>query len=216
MTTKQVTTKKKTPTAKRNPNELVIINDKGKTKERKYAEIALFARTQNALTVKAFANSSLGEIDITDLMAVLYEKAEKINNGDLSDLESRLAAQTVTLDTMFNELARRAANNMGTHMQAAESYMRLALKAQSQCAKTAEVLATMKNPPVVFAKQANFANGNQQVNNGSAANSNPAHTEKTINQSNELLEVNHGSEKMDGRTAQTTIPKDKAMATVAI
>jgi hypothetical protein len=27
-------------------------------------------------------------------------------------------------------------------------------------------LATMKNPPVVFAKQANISNGNQQINNG--------------------------------------------------
>ena len=62
--------------------------------------------------------------------------------------------------------------------------MRLALKAQAQCARTVEVLAAMKNPPIVFAKQANIAHGHQQVNNGVQ----PAtHAGKTINSSNELL-----------------------------
>jgi hypothetical protein len=44
--------------------------------------------------------------------------------------------------------------------------MRLAFKAQSQCRATLETLATIKNPPVLFAKQANIAAGHQQVNNG--------------------------------------------------
>jgi hypothetical protein len=44
--------------------------------------------------------------------------------------------------------------------------MRLALRAQNQCRATLETLAAIKNPPVVFAKQANIANGPQQVNNG--------------------------------------------------
>ena len=43
--------------------------------------------------------------------------------------------------------------------------MRLALKAQGQCRATLETLATIKNPPVVFARQANIAQGPQQVNN---------------------------------------------------
>jgi hypothetical protein len=42
--------------------------------------------------------------------------------------------------------------------------MRMALKAQSQCRQTLETLATIKNPPVVFARQANIAQGPQQVN----------------------------------------------------
>ena len=40
--------------------------------------------------------------------------------------------------------------------------MRMALKAQNQCRMTLETLATIKNPPVVFAKQANTAQGPQQ------------------------------------------------------
>jgi hypothetical protein len=42
--------------------------------------------------------------------------------------------------------------------------MRLAFKAQSQSRATIETLAAIKNPPVVFTRQANIANGPQQVN----------------------------------------------------
>lgn len=45
-----------------------------------------------------------------------------------------------------------------------DKFTRLALKAQSQCRATLETLAVIKNPPV-FARQANIANGPQQVNN---------------------------------------------------
>jgi hypothetical protein len=46
-----------------------------------------------------------------------------------------------------------------------ENYMRMAMRAQNQCRMTLETLATIKNPPVVFAKQANINNGGQkQVN----------------------------------------------------
>jgi hypothetical protein len=51
----------------------------------------------------------------------------------------------------------------------AETYLRLALKAQSQSRASIESLAQIKNPPVVYARQANFANGPQRVNSGVAA-----------------------------------------------
>ena len=47
-----------------------------------------------------------------------------------------------------------------------EGFMRMALRAQSQCRTTLETLSAIKNPPIVYAKQANIAQGHQQVNNG--------------------------------------------------
>jgi hypothetical protein len=73
--------------------------------------------------------------------------------------------------------------------------MRLALKAQSQCRATLETLATVKNPPVLFAKQANIANGPQQVNNGTPAPG-PAPAGKVETISNELMEA-QGAERLD-------------------
>jgi hypothetical protein len=50
-----------------------------------------------------------------------------------------------------------------------EGYMRTALRAQSQCRATLETLAAIKNPPILYARQANVTTGPQQVNNGIAA-----------------------------------------------
>ena len=50
---------------------------------------------------------------------------------------------------------------MGEYLLATETYLRLALKAQSQCRATLETLAAIKNPPVIFAKQANVTTGPQ-------------------------------------------------------
>lgn len=219
MTQKQVTAKKKTTTpVMRNPDTLYLTRNEHESESRMQAENSISTTILNAVTARNFSKI-MGVTDLTETTSVMQEKVGKVNMGDLTELEATLTAQSVTLDTMFNELARRAVLNMGEHLSATETYMRLALKAQSQCARTIEVLAAMKNPPVVYAKQANIAHGNQQVNNGSNQSNTHAdahpHTGRIINQPNELLEVHYGGKTMDNRATQTTIPKDKAMATVA-
>jgi hypothetical protein len=208
--------KKEAIPAKKDANHLRIVNEQGKTKERKMAETGLCAPTLNAITARNFVRPLMGENDLTEIVSVMQDKVAKVKAGDLSDMEATLTAQVVTLDVMFNELARRAGLNFGEYIKAAETYMRLALKAQAQTARTIEVLAALKNPPVVFAKQANISHGHQQVNNVNLETNThiPAHAGETINQQNELLEGNHGSANMDTRTMQTSIPKDQAMAAV--
>jgi hypothetical protein len=76
---------------------------------------------------------------------------------------------------------------------------------------TLETLAAIKNPPVIFAKQANIAHGPQQVNNGDTAP--VARTEQTEKPQNELLEHDHG-ERLDTGAARTASKSDSAMATV--
>jgi hypothetical protein len=67
--------------------------------------------------------------------------------------------------------------------------MRLALKAQSQCRATLETLSVVKNPPsVAFVRQANIANGPQQVNNGPPSAADASRARETEIQPNKLLE----------------------------
>lgn len=160
---------------------LIVENEKGKSEHRKLAEIKLSSNVLNTLTTEAFTKSVLGEIDFTEAVAVMKEKSEKIIAGDLSELESTLSAQVVSLNAIFTALARRAMNS--EYLNQVETNLRLALKAQAQCASSIAVLATLKNPPIVFAKQANIAHGHQQINNNQPA----THAGKTINSSNELL-----------------------------
>ena len=66
----------------------------------------------------------------------------------------------------------------------------------------------IKNPPVIFVKQANISNGHQQINNSVPA----SHAGEIKNKPNELLEVKHGSKTLDTRATSATIEKNKAMA----
>ena len=174
--------KAKKPSNEETPT-LIIKNQKGKSEERKLAEVLLSPTALNAFTAETFIASSARALDLTEAVDVINEKTEKIIAGDLSELESTLTAQAISLNAIFNTLAKRSAHNMGNYLKTTEVYMRLALKAQAQCARTIEILATMKNPPIVYARQANFAQGHQQINN----NQSNAHAEKNIYSSNELL-----------------------------
>jgi hypothetical protein len=120
-----------------------------------------------------------------------------------------LITQAHTLNSLFNNLVRRAALNMGEYMNAAETYFRLALKAQSQCRATLETLSTVKNPPVIYARQANVTTGPQQVNNGVPS---PRARETEIQQS-KLLEECDG-ERLVTETADTAGGLDPDMAAV--
>lgn len=147
-------------------------------------------------------------------MEDLAKQCELASRGDLKRSEAMLTAQTHTLDALFNSLARRAALNMGEYLNAAEIYMRLALKTQSQCRASIETLAVIKHPqPVAFVRQTNIANGPQQVNNTPATSGEPSRARESESRPNELLELQR-SERLDGGAPKTTVGSDLELAPV--
>lgn len=160
---------------------------------------------QAALTIQAWQ----GDInEVNALARTLSLQVDDVTNGSMKRPEAMLLSQAHTLDELFNNLARRARNQ--DQLKQYETFLRLALKAQGQCRSTLETLAAIKNPPVIYANQANISNGHQQINNGVPA----SHAGEIKNQPNELLEAQHGSTALDSRTTSATIGKDQAMATV--
>ena len=193
-------------TLQREPNE-----DRNAT----YARSALHPTVQAGITTLSYSQSLTsggdGELNLDALIAELRSQCDKVSGGDLQRAEAMLMAQAHTLDAIFGNCARRAALNMGTYLNTAETYLRLALKAQTQCRATLETLANIKNPPTVFARQANIAHGPQQVNNGvPVAGSRAGETENPQNEQsgggNELLP--------DGRVSQAASRVDKAVEAV--
>ena len=191
----------------------------GQTKEdqaREYArmmvspELAAY-RVLSSADSKGSMVKMWGGIDVPSLTDVLRDQAAAVNRGELNHIEAMLMNQATALQSLF---ARLAESGMSCDtIVPFEANLRMALRAQSQCRATLETLAAIKNPPIVFAKQANInqGDGNQQVNNGT---SDPAsHAGEIINQQSELLEAQHG-ERMDTRTAGATIVKNPAMATL--
>lgn len=164
---------------------------------------------QAAMTIH---DSSLQyQLDRDCLDDVLRAEVEAVNRGDMRRTEAILITQAHTLNELFNSLARSACEQ--DNLKPRETYLRLALKAQSQCRTTLEALSAIKNPPVVFAKQANVVQGgNQQVNNGVPVA--VSHAGDNQMQRNELLEVRDGGENLDTRATGEAVGADPAMATV--
>ena len=98
----------------------------------------------------------------------------------------------------------------GDSLATFEGNVRVALRAQSQCRATLETLAAIKNPPIVYARQANIAQGPQQVNNGVAP---PSRAGENENVQNKLLEARN-DKCLDTRAAGAAIGGDTALETV--
>lgn len=196
---------KPTPEPTPKSQRLEIKSRPGVSEDRLIADLVADGEATNASTALRFVKADHGELSLTDMVASLRTHGEAVNRGDLQAAERMLNAQAVALNAIFGELARRAALNMGTHLPATETYLRLALKAQSQSRATVEALAAIKNPPVVFARQANIANGPQQVNNGAALTS--THTDTRARETRlEPNELSTGSHELrsNARMSQAT------------
>ena len=107
------------------------------------------------------------DIDTPTLLATLRDHAAVVQSGDLTHAEAMLINQASSLQALFARLTERAMEQ--TQMPHLEGFMRIALRAQSQCRATLETLAAIKNPPIVYARQANVTTGPQQINNSMAA-----------------------------------------------
>lgn len=176
------------------------------------ARTALRPSVRAAITARAYSKQ-FGELDLTSLVDELAAQNVVASKGEMARAEGMLMSQAHTLEAIFHELARRAALNMGEYIGAAETYLRLGLKAQSQCRATLETLAALKNPaPVTFVKQANVAHGPQQVNNGTASPSESSRAREIQNQPNKLMEQRDAW--MDGGTSHAAGGADSAMETV--
>lgn len=188
---------------------LQVTERKDVSRERQLADIALDPLFGGAALSTTFTKGTFGATDLTATYEGLIDRAKAIRGNKLGSAEDMLTAQAAALNAMFLEMARRSGANMGEYIQAAETYMRLALKAQAQCRATLETLANIKNPPVVYARQANITNGPQQVNNGVSAS--PASDQASP--PNELLETEHGK-RLELGTARAAVGGDPALEAV--
>lgn len=165
----------------------------------------LLEKMQMAVTASAFCTPEVSSAAIiqdlhrtTHIDAVVDELRHQtalVQDGNLKRPKAMLMAQAQALDTLFLTLCKRSLANAreGQYLEAADRYMRLALKAQSQAVRTLEVLGQLVNPrPMAFVQQANIANGPQQVNNHLAR-------EKANSADQTISEANNGVFK-DART----------------
>lgn len=175
------------------------------TPEQATAEMMVEGLGMNAVTAVAYSRT-MGELDLTECMAALIVETQRVQSGNMGGPEAMLTAQAMTLNAMFTQLSYHSSKM--TIVDQIDRFTRLALKAQGQCRATLETLAAIKNPPTVFARQANIVHGPQQVNNSVIL----ARAEKQQTEQFKVLEA-HG-ERLDLGAASTAGAGDQALATV--
>lgn len=130
-----------TPKAKADPsNELRIAEEPDQTKDQQIANLTLNPMISAASTHATFLQGSFGPVPLTESFEGICKIADKFEKGDHSKQREMLVGQAIALNGIFTEFARRSALNMGEYINAAERYMRLALKAQAQSRATIEAL----------------------------------------------------------------------------
>jgi hypothetical protein len=82
-------------------------------------------------------------------LAELTRQAKAVQSGDLCRVEELLTARALTLDAIFNQLATRAAN--AEYLPQLETFLKLALRAQSQPRVIWEAVSAIQNPPIAGA-----------------------------------------------------------------
>ncbi|HDS1146363.1 MULTISPECIES: hypothetical protein [Stenotrophomonas] len=201
--------------------ELKITRRPGQSDEELQAEQLVDGVNSNAFLALLFAQHSgfAKGSEIGELIEATQQAVERAKRGGTEQADSLLTSQAIALNAVFLEMSRRAALNMGGHLRATETYMRLALKAQSQCRTTLETLAEIKNPrAVAFVKQANIAGGHQQVNNLAPESPGPVPEEAgragTKSRPNELLEEISDAQWLDPRAAPAAGAGNPDLATV--
>ena len=200
---------KRKPTTSRQPRQLEATAMPGEKEGLAIAKTALRPTVQAAITLNEYGKV-FGELDLSGLIESLTAQTKAVSNGDLRRSEAMLTAQAHTLDAIFNNLARRAIH--AEYMDNLDRYLKLALRAQSQCRATWEALATIKNPPMVgYVRQANIAHGDQQVNNTISDDSKSSRAREDPELQSRLLERSDG-QRLDSATQGATGGTDPAMA----
>ena len=196
-----MTVKKKPPV--KNKTSVIVDAGKDEDQDEAVAKTLIRPEVQASLTIQKLHPIN----DVNALTKILGQQTADVIDGSMVRPEAMLLCQAHTLDALFNNLVMKGLDQ--THTSHYEAFMKLAFKAQSQCRSTLQALSDIKNPSVVYAKQANINNGNQQINNGVTA----PRTQENKNYSNELLEHTHG-ERLDTREKSTSSCINSELATV--
>jgi len=160
------------------PRKLVLSQKPNQSKDEAIAEKLLKPSSLSSALIESFKGNVQGEsIDFVLALGILEKEVLKLQGGDLSKIEEMLLSQAVALEMIFTSLARTA--KAQEQLLQYETHMRFALKAQNQSRATLQALIQLKQPSqTTFVRQANIAQGHQQVNNLA---------EKITNPQNELL-----------------------------
>ena len=187
-----------------------IAETHGISDEKWRADLCISPLFMSASITEVFSKELVPDVKIIDLSVALRDNIKEVNGGEMASIEAMLVGQAQALQAIFVNLGIKAAGQ--TNLKHYNTFMTMALKAQTQSRSTLQALTELKYPrQATFVKQANISQGHQQINN--VSENSHAHARDIQHMNNELLSENN-NETMDTRRAAKTSGTDKAMATL--
>ena len=161
-------TKRKTGAAGSTANQALKIGPReGETVERATARSIIAPDFRHAVTASQILKPQFGSLEKSpgygDYADEIRAAGTAAANGELAFASRMLAAQAITLDNIFTEMARRMALNMGEYLGATETYGRIAMKAQAQSRAALETLAKLHQPREQTVRHVHVNEGGQAV-----------------------------------------------------
>ena len=133
-------------------------------REKLSATVAVQPEYRNAVVGAEFASrSTQWPLDQMAMVHAYQDATRDVRKHDLSIASNMLTSQAMTLDAVFTDMLGRSSRNLGEYPEAAERYMRLALKAQAQSRATLEALAKMHQPREQIVRHVTVHEGGQAI-----------------------------------------------------
>ena len=114
---------------------------------REIAEQAVDPCVTSSAVVAAFWEDVSGAIDPQAGYEAVRDQVEAVRESGLSGAEATLTGQAIALNVIFAEMARRGQAALHRPGNAAEKYLRLAMRAQAQCRLTLHELRDLTERP---------------------------------------------------------------------
>jgi hypothetical protein len=130
-----------------------VEDGRGIEQRREIAAQAIDPCVTNAAVVAAFWNGTSDGIDPQASYEAIRAQVQQVREGRLSSAEATLVGQAAALNAIFVDLAQRGHASLDRPGNAAERYLRLAMRAQNQCRETLTALAAVANRPSKAAEQ---------------------------------------------------------------
>lgn len=135
----------------RNPSlQIELKLPEGTTVSQSMAVLQIEPNMRNAhltsMAASGVLSASKERVEFGDTFAKLNSTVDAAKSGDIEHVSAALAAQVISLDAIYTDLAQRALMNIHPHFDAAMKLMSMALKAQSNARATAEALARIHQP----------------------------------------------------------------------
>ena len=111
------------------------------TRLREIAGQAIDPCVTSSMVVAAFWEEARGSrIDPKAGYDAIQDAVDTVRDGVMAGAQATLVGQALALNAIFAEMARRGGAMLGRPGNAAERYLRLAMKAQAQCRTTLQAL----------------------------------------------------------------------------